>query len=381
MNFIEVLLSQKIKSGVHRVCGDYCVCERTEAGTLYVLCDGIGSGVYANIAAILSAERLTGLMRGGMPQREAAELVASSMHRARSEDIPYSAFSVALVLPDGFFTVYTYDAPTPVFLGASGASALTPRFYNAGYEVIAESEGRLREGDALLLMSDGVTQSGMGHGYGLGIGSEGAADFINRNYKTVPVNELPEQLTKYCASLANRRYEDDTTAALLHCRKAAELTLLTGPPSRPNMDKTYAEIILNGGGGKKVVCGSTTLDIIARELGVPAEAVMGDASLGAPPEYTLPGVDLAAEGAVTLNQVCNIIDEPPELFEEENVVQKLCVMLKASDVVHLHIGTAANDAHESLFFKQMGVRLRRSAIKDLTEKLRGMGKLVTEKYY
>jgi hypothetical protein len=90
---------------------------------------------------------------------------------------------------------------------------------------------------------------------------------------------------------------------------------------------------------------------------------------------------LAVEGSVTLNQVCNIIDEPIELFEEENVVQRLCLMLRESDVIHLHIGMAANHAHESIFFKQVGVRLRRMAVERLTRKLRAMGKLVTENYY
>ncbi len=50
-------------------------------------------------------------------------------------------------------------------------------------------------------------------------------------------------------------------------------------------------------------------------------------------------------------------------------------------IIHMHIGRAANDAHESLIFKQAGVRLRETAIKMLTDKLRGMGKLVVEKYY
>jgi hypothetical protein len=291
-------------------------------------------------------------------------------------------------MPDGYFYVYSYEAPVPVILTAAKAVALHARHYTAGYEVVAECEGRLHPGDALILMSDGVTQSGMGHGYGLGIGSDGVAEIINREitnhsngFNDAQLYALPELVAKHCASLAEGRYEDDATLALLHCRKAAELTLLTGPPSHAMLDKKFAELILNRDAGTKVVCGSTTLDIISRELNEKTEVIPGSASFGAPPEYKLAGVDLAVEGSVTLNQVCNIIDEPIELFEEENVVQRLCLMLRESDVIHLHIGMAANHAHESIFFKQVGVRLRRMAVERLTRKLRAMGKLVTENYY
>jgi len=379
MTFIADVLSQQIKTG-YRVCGDHCAVTRTDAGTLYVLCDGIGSGIYANIAAIMCTQRLTSLIQNGMTLREAAELVAGSMHRAREADIPFSAFSAAFITPDAYFTLYTYEAPTPILLTSDRASVLPAKHFTADYEVIAECEGRLRHGDALILMSDGVTQSGMGHGYGLGIGSEGVAEFINKQLKTVNTLSLPGRVTAYCASLAKGRYEDDTTLAMLCCREAAELTFLSGPPSRMQLDKLYADIIRSQSAGKKVVCGSTTLDIISRELGVPAETVSSGA-FGAPPEYALAGVDLALEGAITLNQVCNVIEEPMSLFEEETAVKKLCVLLKEADVVHMHIGNAANDAHESLFFKQVGVRVRRNTVKLLADKLRGMGKLVLEKYY
>jgi hypothetical protein len=111
------------------------------------------------------------------------------------------------------------------------------------------------------------------------------------------------------------------------------------------------------------------------------EVVNPSQTPGTPPEYCLAGVDLAVEGAIALTQACNIIDEPLEALEEDNPVIKMCVMLKQADAVHLHIGRAANDAHESLLFKQAGVKLRRTTVKILAEKLKGMGKLVTERYY
>ncbi|MDR1914251.1 MAG: serine/threonine-protein phosphatase [Clostridiales bacterium] len=380
MKFFADYVCQEKKTG-YIVCGDYYLCDRNETGTVYLLCDGIGSGVYANIAAIACAERLMELIRRGVSLRASAEMVAASMNRARNENIPFSAFSAALISHSGQFTVYTYEAPAPLLLRTAGARVLTTRVYTAGYEVISESVGWMHRGNGLVLSSDGVTQAGMGHGYGFGIGSEGVADFINRNRKPDDdVTQLPRRVVDYCHRLSTNRYEDDTTFVLLHCREASELTLLTGPPSSSAMDYAYARIIKNAA-GKKIVCGSTTLDIISRELKTPITTSNIRLSQGSPPEYFLENVDLATEGAITLNQVCNILDESREDYEDNTPVQRLCVMLNEADVIRLHIGNAANDAHDSILFKQVGVRVRRATIGTLAQKLRDKGKLVIEKYY
>ena len=380
MKFITDILSQKCKSG-YSVCGDYRICSRTEAGTVYILCDGIGSGVYANIAAITCAERLKELFLNGISLRAAAEMVAASMHRARKEDIPFSAFSAVLILPGGHFTVYTYEAPEPILLQKSRASIMTRRFYTAGFEVISESAGYLQLNDSLLLFSDGVTQAGLGHGYGMGVGAEGIAEYINRvirNNSSAAL--LPENITSYCRSVSGNRYEDDTTLALLHCREAKELTFLTGPPSKPSMDREYASLIQKSQ-GKKVVCGSTTIDILSRELDIRVETVNLRANAGGPPEYGIAGIDIATEGAIMLNQVCNIIDEPAEILMGCSAVERLCEMLREADVIHFHIGNALNEAHDRLFFKQLGMQVRRTTVEMLADKLQAMGKVVIKKYY
>ena len=89
MKFFDDFRCQKNKHN-HAVCGDYTLCERTETGTIYIVCDGIGSGIYANISAINCASRILELFRSGITIRVISEMVAASMHRARKEDIPFS---------------------------------------------------------------------------------------------------------------------------------------------------------------------------------------------------------------------------------------------------------------------------------------------------
>jgi hypothetical protein len=370
-----------MKTG-YRVCGDHYACERFEEGTIFVLCDGIGSGIYANIAAITCQSRLMELLKRGISVRAAAETVASSMHRARTEDIPFSAFSALLVRPDGQFTIYAYEAPEAILIKNGTASVLKPRFYTYDFEVVRESTGMLDLGDSIILSSDGITQSGMGRGYGFGIGADGVASYINRICRSgAALEELPEKISEMCIGLSGGKCEDDMTLSLIFCRQANRLTVLTGPPSVPSTDHAYVNAFMSEP-GKKVICGSTTADIVSRELGRQVRMVnMKRKNLGSPPEYVMDGVDLTTEGAIMLNQAYNILDEPAELFEEDTVVERFCIMLKEADAIHFMIGNAVNDAHEALLFKQVGVRVRRATIGLIADKLRGMGKLVTEKWY
>ena len=380
MKFFEDIVYQQKKSG-YKVCGDTYLCERTENSTVFVLCDGVGSGVYANIAAITCANRLLELLRCGTSFRAACETVASSMHRARSEDIPFSAFSAARIYPDGQFKVYTYEAPEAIIIGNGRPATHTPRFYTAGYEVIGEVSGVLDYGDSLVLCSDGVTQAGLGHGHGFGIGTKGITGYINR-HRPEPDNirMLPQKIVGMCAEVSEGRYEDDTTLAIIHCREASKAVVLSGPPSNKVMDNEYVDAFIRQTGAK-IVCGSTTTDIVCRELGKEAKVLNLGNSFGAPPSYFIEGIDLATEGAIMLNQVYNILDEPPELFVENTVVEQFCTKLKQSDFVHFMIGNALNEAHEALLFKQVGVRVRKHTINLIADKLRQMGKLVVETFY
>jgi hypothetical protein len=303
------------------------------------------------------------------------------MHRARKERMPFSAFSLASVLPDGQFILYAYESPEAILIQSGLARVLKPRFYTAGYEAIGESTGTLRMGDAIIICSDGVTQSGLGQGMPFGIGSEGIALFLNRGSRAVgDFAGIPENIVDLCLDLSLGQYRDDTTLALLRCREAKRLTILTGPPSKLHMDREYVREFM-GAPGKKAICGSSTIDIVSRETKKPVKLISRGVSFGSPPEYAIEGVDLATEGAILLNQALNILDEPEELFVENNAVERFCVMLLEADAIHFMVGNAINDAHETLLFKQIGMRIRRTAVNLITRKLKSFGKLVMEKEY
>lgn len=380
MKFYDTVTAQHLKKD-QTVCGDHYLCDKAMEGTLYILSDGIGSGIYANIAAISCASRLREHLRMGASLRTAAEMVAASMHKARTQRIPFAAFSAVWILADGSFDVYTYEAPEAILIRNGFARVLKPSFYSAGYEVVGEYSGTLEIGDSLVLSSDGVTQAGLGHGYGFGIGVSEVAEFISHYLaEGRDIYAMPEEVSRMCASISAGNYEDDTTCALIHCRPATEITVLTGPPAQMNRDKECVQYLMSMS-GTKVVCGSTTADIVARELQREVEITnMGSTSFTSPPEYKIEGIDLTTEGAVMLNQVFNLLGEPPDEFED-GVVERFCAMLVAADAIHFIIGGSVNEAHTALIFKQMGVMPRKQVVELIINKLRAMGKLVTVKAY
>ena len=384
MKFFEAVTSQHIKSG-YKVCGDHFLCIKTIEGTVAILCDGVGSGIYANIAATCAVHRFAEHFNHGVSIRLAAEMVAESMHKARSQQFPFAAFVVATILNDGSFEVYNYEAPAALLLSRGFAHLLQPTFFAAGFEAVGEVTGTLEIGDSLILSSDGVTQAGMGRGRGLGVGSEGVARFANRQLSEgCEVVDLPQRITSYCAELSAGKFEDDTTCSLLLCRPAVELNIFSGPPSTKSKDKECVNDFLSSP-GEKIVCGSTTIDILAREMGREVQKIQpSTASYASPPEYAIEGVAMATEGAIMLNQVFNILGETrddDDDGDDKGVVSRFCELLSNADVIHFYIGEAVNEAHQALIFKQMGLMPRRRVIELMQNRLRKMGKLVTERRY
>jgi len=380
LKFIEDIVEQRPKQN-YIVCGDAFICERTFESTFFVLCDGIGSGVYANIAAITCANRMAELYRSGISMRAMSEMVADSMHRAREERIPFSAFTAVKILNDGLFSVYTYEAPNPVMIRDGLAVPLKQVVHAAEYEIIGESTGKLELGDSLIVVSDGITQSGLGRGSSLGIGTEGLVDFINRRSSHKEnLRRLPGEILDMSARMCGGIYEDDSTVAVLNCREASQLVVLTGPPALRSKDREIVEKFMSTP-GIHVVAGSTTADIVARELGREVKLVNQGMAFGSPPEYKIEGIDLVTEGAIMLNQVYNILDEDRSELDDSSLVERFCAMMLEADVITFIMGSAVNDAHTSLLFKQTGIRPRLTAVQLISKKLKELGKLVIEIKY
>ena len=374
---IETVQSSK---NPHAPCGDVVGIERTAAATVVVVSDGIGSGVKANIAATLCVSRLLESFRQGFSQRQGFTSLVNTMNKARGTDQPYAVFTVARILNDGAATVLSYEMPSALLVGLHHASPLKQRTHTLGHDIIGEAHCHLESGEGLILVSDGITQAGMGLGLAYGWESEGVARHINdRLAQGLKLRDLPRSIHARARELWKNTKGDDCTVVGAACRPGKTVTIMTGPPSHPSRDFAVVQKFLLSD-GDKVVCGATTAKIVAQHLGVRVNVEQDSRSLLAPPRYAIDGIELVTEGAVTLTQVFNILDEDPADFEEESGVSEICALLTAADRIHFIVGVSRNPASESISFRQRGILTRDKIVPLIGEKLKREGKLVVIEY-
>ena len=298
------------------------------------------------------------------------------MDRWRDPSKPFAAFSVARIRNDGMTTVLCYDAPPPLLVGPSQASRLPSRPLPWGKVLVTETQCQLRPGEGLLMMSDGITQAGIGTRFPYGWDTDGVVRFANcALIRGSQVPHVPDLVLNEARKIWETN-GDDCTATLAYCRVGNVVSMFTGPPANRQSDGIMVQRFMDLP-GEKVVCGGTTADIVASWLGTTVEVEQESTNTHVPPRYAIPGIDVVTEGAVTLNQVCNLLDLDIPLLKEDNGVADLHNLLRAADCVHIIHGTARNQAADSVTFHQLGILARHNVLPLLVEKLRAQGKLVT----
>jgi serine/threonine protein phosphatase PrpC len=357
------------------VCGDHIVSFNHKDSYYFAIFDGVGSGVYANLAAIANASRWKKMIREGISISEACEKMAADTNRARSQKIPFTAFVAVMVTRLGSALIYVYESPNPILSRKRVTRTLKPRFYSTGNEEIGEVKIDLEEEDMLFIFSDGVSQSGMGKGRALGWGEDGVTSFIGRHCSNMEPEELLDALVEHCQKISGNQYEDDTSIIMIQASKARHLSLFSGPPRWRHDDSAYADAFRNAA-GTKVICGSTTSGILARELGTRVRLLTEGEGLHSPPTYTMKGADFVTEGAIALNQAANLLYADPEEVKGKSAPEQLARLFFNSDVIDVYEGLAANEAHEMLLFKQLGIRIRREAVRAILNRLEDLGKMV-----
>jgi len=362
-------------------CGDIVLYERTPSATTVILCDGLGSGIKANISATMCGSRIMELIRRGFSLRDAFSSIVKTMHDAKEKNLPYAAFALLRILNDGEATILTYEIPPPIFIGAKHGTILHQRNVVISQEITGETNCYVEPGDAVLMVSDGLPMAGLGLSLKRGWTIEGIKNYVNDLLsRGEPLDEIHKSVDRRGRELWQNVGGDDCTALLSLCRYGDVLNILTGPPSNRSLDQSVVKKFMFSE-GKKIVCGASTAAMVAKYLG--KEVLMDDdaRSVMAPPKYEIEGIDLVTEGAVTLNQVYNIIEENPDQFEPDTGVTELCDLLMASDRINFFIGKALNPGYKDIAFRQKGLMPRARVVSMLGEKLEKAGKLVVSEYF
>ncbi len=363
-------------------CGDVIGYRHSTDATTIILADGLGAGVKANITAQMCVSRFLSLIEHGATLREAFSAIVTTMNSAWGRHDAFSVFSVARILNNGNTTVLSYDSPSPLIISNGYARILEDRVYTLEKAVICENSGQLKVGESLLLMSDGITQAGMGKGLPKGWESKGVADFINKTLKNEQLKgkELLSEILKQAKILSGNKHADDASMLLAQNRKGIIVNLMSGAPVNKSADYQLVHDFINTR-GIKVICGGTTANIAARELKQMLEANTDYKSLVAPQSYKLKGINLVTEGIVTLNQVYNLIDEETIEDEEDSPVFELLELLNNADRINIFTGKSPNASGDNIVFKQQRILPRQSILQLIKRKLIEKGKLVVDYEY
>ncbi len=374
---VEVAVSQLTKHG-EELCGD-CVETVLDGSTITVMSDGLGSGVKAHILSSITAKMAATMLRGGLPVGEVIDTVARTLPVCEVRRLAYSTFTMLMVTPDMEAQLVEYDNPLTYY--GNGFELLPLERQKKAYSGrdVYESRFRLKTGDWVVMISDGVLHAGIGGIWNLGWGHERVGDYLRRLAGSDDdAGSVAHNLTETTNRLYAGKPGDDATVVAVKVRVPRRLTILAGPPIDPRDDsRVVAEFVASP--GKKAICGGTTSIIVSRETDLQVKVNMSTLRTGIPPTGQMDGVDLVSEGILTLSRVADVIS--PEVPERRDLAyrsdgpSRLAALLLEADDIHFMVGRAINPAHQSVGLPA-SLALKHKVVEDLCRRLEALGKRV-----
>jgi serine phosphatase RsbU (regulator of sigma subunit) len=144
-----------------KLCGDFFKTFENRGRQVFVLSDGLGSGVKANILSTLTATILGTMLSRGIPLDECIATVATTLPVCRTRKLAYSTFTV-LQIERGTAYLAQYCNPPAILLRQGRNLDYAHDVHFIGEKEILESHVQLATGDILVVMSDGVAHPGGG---------------------------------------------------------------------------------------------------------------------------------------------------------------------------------------------------------------------------
>ncbi|MDF2700945.1 MAG: Stage sporulation protein, partial [Haloplasmataceae bacterium] len=368
------------------LCGDTVEFYRGEKSTIAVLSDGLGSGVKANILATLTAKIAITMLKEGLPIEEVVDTIIHTLPVCNIRKLAYSTFTIVKIDKNGYVYVVEFDNPSMFYIHDGKIKPLTSSERIINERKIKESEFKLIKGDALIFVSDGVVHAGVGHKLNLGWGWLQVADYLESIVDdTISALSITNLLLKEVDDLYQGTPGDDVTVVTLKAAVEKDLVLFSGPPINKEFDcKVVKELIHSK--GKKLVCGGTAANIVARETNEELHTSFNIIDPKIPPIANINGIDLVTEGVLTIKGTVEKLKKIRD-FQElrflflEDGASKLTRMLY-NDCTHIKmlIGKAINPAHQNPDFPQE-LSIKLNILEELIKVLKDLGKIVEVQYY
>ena len=366
--FIDIDIAQQQKY-LENICGDFFLSKRypEEGRLIAVLSDGLGSGIKANILSSITATMLLNFIAAGKDSLKAAETVMNSLPICKVRKISYSTFSTIDCSDDGRAQIV--EEGNPKFLWIRDEKIIETEPVVLSSKVFEDRELniykiQLKPDDRIIFCSDGVTQAGLGSdNLRLGWRRNGLIEFVldRLRVKNISSRQLAQEIVT--EAIKKEDYaKDDISAAVIHFRNPRKLLVFTGPPYYSDRDNEYANLF-DSFEGKKVICGGTTANLVARELNRKIESNYKQNYGDLPSCSVMDGADLITEGILTLTRAVEYLENNNGNFPQDSA-GKLVNILLNSDCIDFMVGSKLNQAH---YDPEMPVELeiRKTVIKRL----------------
>lgn len=369
------------------LCGDFFTTVSDDDATTFVLSDGMGSGVKANILATLTAKILATMTANHLSIRDSVTTLAQTLPVCSVRKLAYSTFTLMQVLPDWQVYLAQFDNPQAILLRDGKSVEYPTQELIVGDKRILESRLTLQSGDVFLLMTDGVTHAGLGNLIPDGWQREGVLQYVEEIYTPdLSAKNLAARVADACRDLYLERIDDDVTVAVFKMRTRQAVNLLVGPPRQHEDDEAFMHRFF-ASEGTHIVCGGSTAQMVSRYLGRQLIISEDYVDPDIPPVAKIRGIDLVTEGIVTLSRVLEMAGRyassqsiPSHWDTRSDAATQIArVLLEDATDIHFFVGRAVNPSHQSPSL-HIDFSLKMSIIEKLEKILREMGKRVTVEY-
>ena len=372
------------------LCGDNVRITRTEDSVFAVLADGLGSGVKANILSTLTSTIISTMLTEVAAMEQAVETIVSTLPICSVRKLAYSTFSVLQIKDTGEAYLAEFDNPACIFIrnGELMELEMTDKEY-AG-KTVYESRFTVFPGDVLALISDGVVYAGVGSILNFGWTWESVAEWLRKeSLKEKSAPRLAAALSQAVKELYMDKPGDDSTVMVARISPRQVVNMFAGPPKNKDDDPKMVRDFMTSS-GKKLICGGSSANIVARVLNRSIETSLDYVDPLIPPIATIQGIDLVTEGVLTLSRTVEILQEYldhetdsfyfKKLDEKNGAAMLAKILLEECTTLNLFIGTAINPAHQNPGLpSDLSIKLK--LIDKLCGLMERLGKRVTKKYY
>ena len=367
------------------LCGDKVEVATLGDYTTLVLADGLGSGVKANILSTLTSKILCTMASNEIAIEDCVETIIQTLPVCKERGVAYSTFSIIHVNNQGQGTLFEFDNPQAIYYHNGQCQDFDREELNICGKQVFRTALHLEENDTVIVMSDGTIHAGIGIILNFGWDRKAIIEHLNR---TLTPSMSARAMACFFASACNDLYldkpGDDTTVAAVKLRPRQNVSLMVGPPVDKEMDNFYVEQFLSGE-GKKVVCGGTSSQIVARHLGTKVRTSFDFPDRDVPPIGFIDGIDLTTEGVITLRRLLelsekyiSLTDLSPKTFAKKDGASLLAtVLFEEATHITFFVGQSVNKAHQGL---PIDITMKMKLVERLAANLRAMGKQVELNY-